>query len=57
MEVLPMFWDDEDDSDNMQRLKNGLFLDTWVTNETRDAVAPWLGLIALIALLVFIAIS
>jgi hypothetical protein len=42
-----MFWDNKNDSDWTQRLKNGVFLKLWARNETRDAVLPWLALVAL----------
>ena len=42
-----MFWDNDTDSDWTQRLKNGVFLKWWVKNETRDAVLPWVVLVAL----------
>ena len=45
-----MFWDNENDSDWTQRWKNGVFLKWWVKNETRDAVLPWVVLVALILL-------
>ena len=45
-----MFWDNEKDSDWTQRWKNGVFLKWWVKNETRDAVLPWVVLVALILL-------
>jgi hypothetical protein len=35
-----MFYDNENDSENRQRIKNGLFLKWWVKNTTRDAVLP-----------------
>ena len=35
-----MFFDNENDSENRQRIKNGLFLKLWVKNTTRDAVLP-----------------
>jgi hypothetical protein len=42
-----MFWDNKNDSDWRQRWKNGLFLKLWATNQTRDAVMPWVVVIAL----------
>ena len=45
-----MFWDNEKDSDWTQRWKNGVFLKWWVKNETRDAILPWVVLVALILL-------
>ena len=45
-----MLWDNEKDSDWTQRWKNGVFLKIWAKNETRDAVLPWLVLVALILL-------
>ena len=42
-----MFWDNEKDSDWTQRWKNGLFLKLWAKNTTRDAVLPWIVLLAL----------
>ena len=47
-----MFWDNEKDSDWTERWKNGVFLKWWVKNETRDAVLPWVVLVALILLAV-----
>jgi hypothetical protein len=35
-----MFYDNENDSEIKQRIKNGLFLKWWVKNTTRDAVLP-----------------
>ena len=45
-----MFWDNEKDSDWTQRVKNGVFLKMWAKNETRDAILPWVALVALILL-------
>jgi hypothetical protein len=45
-----MFWDNEKDSVWTQRWKNGVFLKWWVKNQTRDAVLPWVVLVALILL-------
>jgi hypothetical protein len=45
-----VFWDNEKDSDWTQRWKNGVFLKWWVKNETRDAILPWVVLVALILL-------
>ncbi len=45
-----MFWDNEKDSAWKQRWKNGVFLKWWVKNETRDAILPWVVLVALILL-------
>lgn len=42
-----MFWDNEKDSAWRQRWKNGVFLKLWATNETRDAVFPWIALVML----------
>ena len=51
-----MFWDNEKDSAWTQRLKNGVFLKLWVRNETRNAVLPWVVLVALI-LLTFVGLA
>ena len=45
-----MFWDNKNDSDWRQRWKNAVFLKLWATNETRDAVMPWVALVVLILL-------
>ena len=45
-----MFWDDKKDSHWTQRWKNGVFLKIWATNETRDAVLPWIALVLLLLL-------
>jgi hypothetical protein len=41
-----MFYDNEHDSENKQRIKNGLFLKWWVKNTTRDAVLPRILMVA-----------
>jgi hypothetical protein len=43
-----MLWDDPGDSRNMQRLKNGIFLKMWVSNDTRDDAMPVMGIITLL---------
>jgi hypothetical protein len=45
-EVATMFYDNENDSENKQRIKNGLFLKWWVKNTTRDAVLPRILVVA-----------
>jgi len=46
----PVFYDNETDSENRQRLKNGLFLKMWMKNATRDQVWPMLPLTVVILL-------
>ena len=46
-----MFYDNENDSENRQRLKNGLFLKMWVKNTTRDQLWPILPLTVVILML------
>ncbi len=50
-----MIWDDPDDSEHTQRLKNGIFLKMWVKNDTRDRAVPIMGF--MIAVLVVIGIG
>jgi hypothetical protein len=44
--VATMFYDNENDSENKQRIKNGLFLKLWVKNTTREAVLPRILIVA-----------
>jgi len=46
-----VFYDNEADSENRQRLKNGLFLKMWVKNTTRDRLWPMVPLAVLILVL------
>lgn len=45
-----MFYDNETDSENRQRLKNGLFLKMWVKNTTRNKLWPMVPVTVLIIL-------
>ena len=47
-----MFWDNPNDSDLMQRLKNQLFLKIPYTNKTRDEAMPAIVAVSLMILLV-----
>jgi hypothetical protein len=46
-----MFWDNDDDSEDMQRFKNLIFLRVPFTNKTRDEALP--GMVILVFVLVF----
>jgi hypothetical protein len=48
--LTPVFYDNETDSENRQRLKNGLFLKMWVKNTTRDQLWPMVPLTVVILL-------
>jgi hypothetical protein len=45
-DVATVFYDNENDSETKQRIKNGLFLKWWVKNTTRDAVLPRILVVA-----------
>jgi hypothetical protein len=49
--LTPVFYDSENDSENRQRLKNGLFLKMWVKNTTRDQLWPMVPLTVVTLLL------
>lgn len=46
-----MLWDNRGDSRNRQRLKNGLFLRMWVSNDTRDDAMPMMGCLTILVII------
>ena len=52
-----MWWDDPNDSENMQRFKNQMFMHAWMTNETRDDAMPVLAVLLLIGVIVWVVIA
>lgn len=48
-----MFWDDND-SEFIQRVKNGLFLNLWLTDDERDRVMPVFGIIGIMVVIVLV---
>jgi hypothetical protein len=51
-----MLWDDKNDSKDWQRLKNLLFLNMFVSNQTRDEILPVLGVL-MVAFLIALSLS
>ena len=47
-----MFWDNDKDSEDMQRFKNMLFLKMPVKNETRDEVMPGMAIVLLVVVVI-----
>lgn len=49
-----MFWDDEKDSEDAQKLKNLLFIKMWATNKDRDDIMPFFAVVGVIAIIILV---
>ena len=48
---MRMLWDNPGDSRDKQRLKNGLFLKMWVSNDTRDDAMPVMAILTVLLII------